>query len=326
MKSTGRLIVLGALLFALALSGAHAQSAIETLAGDLSDFIEQSGRELTPQMQTSSITSLEAGTAELGGFPNMYVSLGVGALLTDGIGDVIDADYTIDLEGILQEELRDEQLYDLLRGFLPLPVLRLTYGIGLPRGFEANLQLMTVPSALTEDRGVEGASFGLTNIGGRVRKTLLPDGPKIPAIAIGVGYVYSSFNLAYRLEELETVDVGNTTINVTGGDLDYEVVTHSAGLDVRVSKKVGPITPYMGVAGWYQWSSFGGGVENLTGTIGGSPVGPVEQPRDFEDNDLNSIVSAGADLTFGIFLFFLEGGYAFSTRTPSAYTGFRVQF
>lgn len=326
MKTTGRVTALAALLFALALSGAQAQSAIDTLAGDLSDFLEQSGRELTPHMQTSAITSLEAGTAELGGFPHMYVSLGFGAMFTDGIGDVIDADYTIDVEGILEDELGDNQVYDLLRDFLPLPVVRLTYGIGLFRGYEANLQLMTVPSALTESTGVEGASFGLTNLGARVRKTVLLDGPGVPAVAIGVGYVFSNFNLGYELKELETVDVGNTTINVTGGEINYELVTHSAGVDVRLSKKVGPIIPFMGVATWYQWSSFDGGVENLTGTIGGSTVGPVNQPRDFTDNDLNSVVSAGADLKLGAFVFFLEGGYAFSTQAPSAYTGFRVQF
>ena len=318
MKTTGRIVVLAALLLALAFSGLSAQTPVEILAGDLSDFLEQASREITPHMQTSAITSLEAGSAEIGSFPHMYFSLGLGAMFTDGIADVIDAEYTIDVEGILEDEAGDNEAYDLIRDFLPLPVVRLTYGIGLLRGYEANLQLMTIPSALTDATGVEGASFGLTNVGGRVRKTVIPDGPQTPAVSIGVGYVYSSFNLGYELKELESVDVGGTEIGITGGEITYELVTNSAGVDVRLSEKVGPIIPYIGVSSWYQWSSFEGGVDGLAGTVANTSVGPVNTLRDFKDNDLNTIVSAGIDLKLGFFVYFLEGSYAFSTRAPAA--------
>ncbi|MFP4302543.1 MAG: hypothetical protein ACLFQZ_11000, partial [Spirochaetaceae bacterium] len=199
MKTTGRIIVLAAILLVLAFSGAYAQTSVEILAGDLSDFIERAGREITPHMQSSAITSLEAGSAEIGSFPNMYFSLGLGAMFTDGISDVVDAEYTIDVEGILEDEAGDNDTYDMVRDFLPLPVVRLTYGIGLLQGYEANFQLMTIPSALTDATGVEGVSFGLTNVGGRVRKTLISDGPQTPAVSVGVGYVYSSFNMGYDL-------------------------------------------------------------------------------------------------------------------------------
>ena len=55
-------------------------------------------------------------------------------------------------------------------------------------------------------------------------------------------------------------------------------------------------------------------------------MGPVNTLRDFKDNDLNTIVSAGIDLKLGFFVYFLEGSYAFSTRAPAAYTGVRFQF
>ncbi len=326
MKTTGRIVVLAALLFALAFSGLHAQTPVEILAGDLSDFLEQASREITPHMQTSAITSLEAGSAEIGDFPHMYFSLGLGAMFTDGISDVIDADYTIDVEGILEDEAGDNQAYDMIRDFLPLPVVRLTYGIGLLRGYEANLQLMTIPSALTSATGVEGVSFGLTNVGARVRKTVISDGPQTPAVSVGVGYVYSSFNMGYELKELESVDVGGTQIVVTGGEITYDLVTNSAGIDVRLSEKIGPIIPYIGVSSWYQWSSFEGGVDGLAGSVANTDVGPVNTLRDFKDNDLNAIVSAGLDLKLGFFVYFLEGSYAFSTRAPAAYTGVRFQF
>lgn len=326
MKTTGRIVVLAAFLFALALSGVYAQTPVEILAGDLSDFLEQTSREITPHMQSSAITSLETGSAEIGSFPHMYFSLGLGAMFTDGISNAIEADYTIDVEGILEDEAGDNQAYDLIQNSLPLPVVRLTYGIGLVRGYEASLQLMTIPSALTDAAGVEGASFGLTNVGGRVRKTVISDGPQTPAVSIGVGYVYSSFNMGYELKELESVDVGGSEIIVTGGEITYELVTNSAGLDVRLSEKIGPIIPYIGVASWYQWSSFEGGVDGLTGTVSTTTVGPVNTLRDFKDNDLNTIVSAGVDLKLGFFVYFLEGSYAFSTRAPAAYTGFRFQF
>lgn len=333
MKTTGRIVVLAALLFALAFTSVYAQSPVETLAGDLSDFLEKTSREITPHMQSSAITSLETGSAEIGSFPSMYFSLGFGALFTDGVGDVIDADYTIDVEGILEDEAGDNDAYDMIRDSLPLPVVRLTYGIGLLRGYEANFQLMTIPSALTDATGVDGVSFGLTNVGGRVRKTVISDGPQTPAVSIGVGYVYSSFNMGYELKELDPVDVGsNAQIALDGGEIRYELVTNSAGIDVRLSEKVGPIIPFIGVSSWYQWSSYEGGVDKMTGTVtttnpnSTSDFSPVNEVNDFKDNDLNTIVSAGLDVKLGFFVYFLEGSYAFSTRAPAAYTGFRFQF
>ncbi|MFW6250550.1 MAG: hypothetical protein ACOC47_05535 [Alkalispirochaetaceae bacterium] len=326
MKRPIRLTLMVLLLFVLALPSLSAQSAIDTLASDLSDFLLETGRTLTPQMQSAAITSLEAGSAEIGGFPGMYFSLGVGALFTDGLADVIDGDYTIDVEGILEDQVEGNDVYDLIRGFLPLPVLRVTYGVGLFEDLEASVQLMTIPSALTDTAGVSGVSAGLTNIGGRVRKVVVSDGPGVPAVSLGVGYVFSSFNLGYELEELENVDVGETQITVTGGEVSYELVTNSAGIDVRVSERVGPIVPYLAVSSWYQWSSFDGGIEALAGTVSNTEVGPVDQLRSFDDNDLNVLLSGGVDLRLGVFVFFLEGSYAFSTQAPAAYTGFRLQF
>ncbi|MFP4409513.1 MAG: hypothetical protein ACLFPW_13410, partial [Spirochaetaceae bacterium] len=315
MKTTGRIIVLAAILLALAFSGAYAQTPVEILAGDLSDFIERAGREITPHMQSSAITSLEAGSAEIGSFPSMYFSLGLGAMFTDGISDVVDAEYTIDVEGILEDEAGDNDTYDMVRDFLPLPVVRLTYGIGLLQGYEANFQLMTIPSALTDATGVEGVSFGLTNVGGRVRKTLISDGPQTPAVSVGVGYVYSSFNMGYDLKELDPIDVGRPQIALDAGEITYELKTNSLGVDVRLSERVGPIIPYIGVSSWYQWSSYEGGVDGMTGTViteGEEPsdFAPVNELRDFKDNDLNTIVSAGVDLKLGFFVYFLEGSYA----------------
>lgn len=326
MNRSARFALALVLLLACALTPLAGQSAIDTLAADLSDFLLQTGRELTPQMQSAAITSLEAGSAEIGSFPRMYFSLGLGALFTDGLSDVIDGDYTIDVEGILEDQVGGNDAYDLIRGFLPLPVLRVTYGVGLVAGFEASVQLMTIPSALTDTAGVSGVTAGLTNVGARLRRVVLPDGPGVPAISVGVGYVYSSFNLGYELVELENVDVGGTQITVTGGEVSYELVTNSAGVDVRVSEPVGPIVPYLVLSSWYQWSSFDGGIDGLAGTVSNTAVGPVDQPRSFEDNDLNVLVAGGVDLRLGIFTFFLEGSYAFSTQAPAAYTGFRLQF
>lgn len=326
MKTTGKTLVTALLLLALALAGAHAQTPVEILAGDLSDFLLETGREVTPHMQTSAITSLEAGSAQIGNFPRMYLSLGLGAMFTDGIANVVDAEYTIDVEGILEEEAGGNDVYELVRDFLPLPVVRVVYGVGLAEGFEANLQLMTIPSALTDSAGVSGVNAGLTNVGGRLRKTILQDGPGVPALSLGVGYIYSSFNLGFDLIELESVDVGDTEITIGDGEISYELVSNSAGVDVRISEQLGPIIPYIGLASWYQWSQFEGGVDGLKGTVGSASVGPVNELRSFSDNDLNTILTAGMDLKLGFFVFFLEGSYAFSTQAPAAYTGFRFQF
>lgn len=326
MKTTAKTALFAFLLLAIALTGAYAQTPVEILAGDLSDFLLQAGREITPHMQTSAITSLEAGSAQIGNFPKMYFSLGLGALATDGIAGIVDADYTIDVEGILEDEAGGNDTYELIRDFLPLPVIRAAYGVGIAGGFEANLQLMTIPSALTDSTGVSGVNAGLTNVGGRVRKTVLEDGPGVPAFSVGVGYVYSSFNLGFDLIELETVDVGETEIAISDGEISYELVTNSAGVDVRLSEKVGPIIPYIGISSWYQWSEFEGGVDGLAGSVGNASVGPINELRGFSDNDLNTIATAGVDLKLAVFVFFLEGSYAFSTQAPAAYTGFRLQF
>lgn len=326
MKSTARTVLFSIFLLVLAFSGLKAQTPVEILAGDLSDFLLKTGREITPHMQTSAVTSLEAGSAQIGNFPHMYFSLGLGAIATDGISDIVDADYTIDIEGILEDEAGGNDAYELIRDFLPLPVIRGTYGVGLAGGVELNFQIMTIPSALTDTAGVSGVNAGLTNVGGRIRKTILEDEPGLPALSVGTGYVYSAFNLGYDLVELEAVDVGGTEITIDGGEIKYELVTNSAGVDVRLSEKLGPLIPYIGLSSWYQWSEFEAGVDALEGTVGTANVGPVNELRTFSDNDLNTVALAGFDFKLAFFVFFLEGSYAFSTQTPSAYTGFRLQF
>lgn len=325
-------IVLAVCLMLLATT-AWTQTTLDELATGLQIFFDELGEELVPNLQTASVLNHGLGSAQLGDFPHMYVSLSAGATVAPDVLTFTDDEETFGdqysfVENFLDEAgLNDSSVRDVTDNYAPYPSMRASFGIGLVGGYEIDIQAGIVPSALSGVIPVDGVDASITTIGTRVRKVLVEHEAGIPAISVGVGYVYSSIDFGYDLDELDPIDFGSQTIDLSG-DLILEAQTHSFGIDARTSTQLARVFyPFVGVSGYFQRSTYKAGIEDLSGELEDETPAPInkEPLSEQEFNDFNLVVNTGTDIKLAAFNLFVHLNYAIDTQAYGGIVGMRVQ-
>ena len=317
-------------------TGVYAQSALDQLSTDLQTIFEELGEEIVPNLQTASVLNHGLGSAELGSFPRMYVSLSTGATVAPGVLEFTDDEAKFEnfalINTFLDEAgLNDSSVRDVTDNYAPYPSMRATLGIGLVGGYEIDVQLGLVPAAASGLIPVDGAEAAITTIGTRLRKVLVKQQDGIPAISVGLGYVFSMIDFSYDLEEVDPITTGSgaseTTLDLNG-DITFEAQTHSIGLDVRASTRFLRVTyPFIGVSGYFQRSTYRAGADDFSANVNNAadPTAPSVEPLSEQDfNDFNVVINAGSDIKLAILNIFLHLNYAVDTRAYGGILGMRI--
>lgn len=339
-----------------------AQSAIDQLSSDLEFMFRELGKELVPNFQTVSVLNHELGSAYLGDFPRMYFSLSAGGTVDQrGILSFTKPEFSDRYEnyGLFEElfdevNLNDDDVRDITDNYLPLPSLRAGFGVGLRHGMELSFQVGMIRQATTDSaieaagigEEVEGARASIVTIGTRLRRVLIQPDRGVPAVSVGVGYVYSGIDFGFPIDTIDPLDLGGSGENkqslAVNGEIVFKNVTHSFGFDVRASRQlIRVFYPFIGMSTYYQVSNYEAGVKNFGGELisgedpersdPGDPdavfVTPAVQPFvDDQYRNFNVVLNAGLDIKLAIVNLFVHGNYAVSTRAPGAIVGLRLQF
>ena len=299
------------------------------LKNDLTTLFEKIGEDMLPQLQHVAKSGDALGGATLPEDRRFFAALSTGAVFSDGISDSLnEANYeVIDATALLDDALSNAgPLQDLYQDFLPYPMLRASFGIGLPRDIEVAGMVAFFPqglsSAIGNAAGIDGLEFSTFNAGIRARKTLLASDGWIPAVSMGVGYSFTGFGVGYELPTVDQQDIG---LEFTG-DLDLSGNVHTAGLDFAVSEPLGFFVPFIKVSPYYQAASFEGGIKNLDATFSGSSY-PGEDPiAEASTYDFALEFGTGFELNLGGFGLLAEGTYGASSQAFGAELGMRLQF
>lgn len=321
--------ILIALLIGMAVTLPVSAQNFTGLKNDLTTLFEKIGEDMLPQLQHVAKSGDALGGATLPENRRFFAALSTGAVFSDGVSDSLnEAEYqVIDATAILDDALSEAgPLQDLYKDSLPYPMLRASFGVGLPRDIELAGMVAYFPqglsSAIAGAAGVDGLEFSTFNAGVRARKTLLPSDGWIPAVSMGVGYSFTSFGVGYELPTVEQQDIG---LEFTG-DLDLTGTVHTAGLDFTVSEPIGFFVPFVKVSPYFQASSFEGGIKNLNATFSGSNY-PGEDPiAEASTYDFALEFGTGFELNFGGFGLLAEGTYGAGSQAFGAELGMRFQF
>ncbi|TVR67985.1 MAG: hypothetical protein EA427_11715 [Spirochaetaceae bacterium] len=330
-----------------------AQSAIDQLSADLEYMFQELGKELVPNLQTVSVMNHELGSAYLGEFPRMYFSLSAGGTLDQsGIlkftkPEFSDRYQNYSLFNNLFDEinLNDKDTRDITDNYLPLPSLRAGFGVGLWYDMELSFQVAmmrqaTTDSAIrsaTDDEDLQDIRASITTVGTRLRRVVVKPERGVPAISVGVGYVYSGIDFGFPVGTTDPLDIGGGQSLAIDGEIVLKSITHSFGFDVRASQQVIRVLyPFVGMSAYFQVTDFEMGVKGFTGEIiegddpvrgQGTSVTPAIQPfTDQQFRNFNVVLNTGFDIKLAIVNLFLHGNYALSTRAPGAIVGMRLQF
>lgn len=335
---------------------------LQLLGQDFDTFIYGFGEELLPDLAQSAAWGQFPGTAIYPEDSNFFFTITTGAILTGGIFTFADPDNNpfevLDVPGILSDQLTAAGvggLYDGVRGFFPIPVLRLSSGFRLPADFELMFNITGFPQFITDAviglvPDVDGVVFNSFNAGTKVRYPLLQDDGPFPAISIGAGYSYSAFQLGYPLGSISADGApvvsgyGSTSLNASDalyirGDLLFGSSIHSFGVDFQVSKQFGVVAPFVGVSPYYQIASLYGNIggsdassntfdaflDNNGDGVADSVYNGLPPIASWDDNDLSLLLTGGVDFVFGGFVLELHGSWTVGDGSPGAKLGFRFQ-
>ncbi len=299
---------------------------------DLATFLGGFGTDILSQLQQSALMSDGVGDASIGDFPHFFFSLGAGAVLSNGIGKIVDdpgAFQVLNVSQIIQLALNTfnnatvTDLYSGSRKFFPFPNGRLAVGVGIAGGVEVIGQVAYWPQALTAAL-LPGATVDLINAGLRVQKRLLSDEGFLPGLSVGVGYIYSGVTLGYNLSQFGTITLSPATLDFSQSTLSLAAGLQTVGVDLTVSKRLAFFVPYLKLSGWYQWGVYDASVKNLSATI--STTSALNPTAHEELSGLDFLVSAGFGLKFGAFGLNIGGSYDPRTNFPALTVGMSGQF
>jgi hypothetical protein len=329
-----RLIIL-VLLVALAGPALFGQDALGQLSKDLQTVFDEMGKEIAPNLQTASVLNHGLGSAQIGDFPHMYFSVSAGATVAPGVlkftGDEEKFDNYSLLSNFLEEaDLgEDADIRDITDNYAPYPSLRAGFGVGLTGGWEIDVQAGVVPQAIIGMIPAEGVTANITTLGGRVRKVVVRQEQGIPAVSVGLGYVYSGIAFGYDLADLDPIDAGGGTTLDLDGEMTFQSATHSFGTDVRVSTRLLRVLyPFVGASGYYQATDYKAGIDGFSALVGGSTTPVQANPEPLSEqtfNNFNVVLNTGMDIKLAIFNLFAHLNYAVTTQAPGAIVGFRIQ-
>jgi hypothetical protein len=331
---------------------------LSLLGQDFDTFVHEFGQELLPDLSQAAIWGVFPGTATFEDDRGFFVTLSMGAMLTDGIfkfaEDGSAAFEVLDLPEIINTQVQAagaQNLFGTLQSFFPIPVLRVATGFRIGPSTEFMIDITGFPQLITDFAaglaGLEGLRLNALHVGTKVRQPIVEETEVIPAISIGGGYTYSGFQVGYPLGTIGTPvgDYGSTPIG-TGwtlylkGDLLLGSSIHSFGVDLQASKQFGVFAPFIGLSPYYQIASFNGNIGGADPASSvfdayidynnGGPARDVDYDGDkpiasWVDNDLSLLLTGGVDLLFGGFVLELHGSWNIGDGSPGARIGFRFQ-
>ena len=351
-----RFIVVVAILV-LVTAGLSAQD-LSGLGRDFEVVIEELGASLLPDLTQSAIWGQYPGLASYADQSNFFLTLSLGAILTDGLLGFVDDDEAFTVlnvpnlfRGILTSA-GDERLTSLFEGmktFFPVPVSRTSFGFTLPGEVEAMVGVGGFPQFVTGWvgglTGADSLKLSMLHVGTKVRKGILSDTGRFPALSIGGGYSYSGFTVGYDLAALGEgtggygqVQVGLGELNVKG-ELLMRSRVHTFGLDFQASKALGFFVPYVGISPYYHLASFSGGVGaggvfDAFVDYDGVAVNGVNRDVEYDgeapatawvSNDLSLVLFGGFDMIFGNTVFQVGSAWLVPTGSPGVTLSVRWQ-
>lgn len=319
---------------------------LKPLGNDLSALLDGLGREMLPNIAQSSLAGTGIGEAEVGDFPHMFFALSGGAVLSNGIGKFITEDNSnfelLNVYGLLNQALVSagatvNDLYNTSKTFFPYPNYRLSIGFGTVYGIESIVTFSILPQGLvdfgTKLANITGITLNSFNGGIKLRKVLLSDTGEFPAVSLGAGYSYSSFNAGYKLTGFSQ-PLSGFTLNLEG-DLSMAAVVHSAGFDLGISKRFFIFIPFLKASAWYQWADYKGTVKNFDAIVEDSGGGEITSYQSQSLNDpealyaihnLSLLLTGGMEIKLGGFALTASAVFNPANLTLGVETGLRGQF
>jgi hypothetical protein len=358
-------IAVTVLSFALLVGAVSAQD-LNGFANDFEALLVGITRDAAPNLQMSALSGNVVGDATIDRFMFFFPSLGITA--TDGIAKVLEPgahawEFVVPMTTVVNKAVGSnksllDDVHALESSFFPYISSKIGFGMAVGHDFDVIVAGMYLPAALTkiivENAGgsklsSQGISFDTYNIGVEVRKTILKDAKRSPALSLGLLYNYSALNLSvdnFSLGKMTDggVDVGTQKLNLDGS-ISFNTSVHNIGFDVHVSKHLLFFTPFARITGVYQFAETKSDAD-LTATLGdpGDPSPTTVKIRTSPDvriSGFSTIATLGYDLTvaavslntnvaldlaraeFGVSSLSLSG---LSGRGVSLNTGIRVQY
>ncbi len=280
-------------------------------------------RDAAPNLQMSALSGNIIGDADLDRFTFFLPSLGI--TITDGVASILETgaypwEFLVPLPGIVNTVVGSDTdkldtIHALESRFFPLMSMKIGFGMPLPSDMDLIVSGMYIPPVLTEallkqageDIASQGIGFSTLNFGVEVRKTLLKDGKRSPALSIGGLYNYGNFNL--EVSDLSLAKLTNGGVDVSGdkldltGSLEYKTSIHNIGFDLHVSKHLAFFTPYAKFSGVYQYAKVMGDTD-LTAKLqtAGTTVNVKTSPVVIISN-FSTLATLGYELKVAAFVF-----------------------
>lgn len=320
MKKT----ILVFLVLCILLTQVEAEVDLNGFANDFKTLIVGVTRDVAPNLQMSALSGNIVGDATIDRFMIFFPA--VGLTVSDGLGTILEnGAYNwvfISIPKIIDTVVgTDAGTLDTLHAIesriFAYPSFKIGFGFGLPKGFDVIFSGMYIPPVLTEtlvkNAGDKieslGVSINTMNIGAEVRKTIIKDSKKTPALSLGALYNYGNFNMEVAQMKLSSLIAGG--FDVSGqkldmnGSLSFNTSVHNIGLDLHVSKHLHFFTPYAKISGIYQYAVTESDVD-LLATLGdpattGSTIKIQTNPSVVISN-FSSFATVGFDLNLFIFI------------------------
>lgn len=328
---------------------AQTEPDLTPLYNEFAVLFDEIGADSISHIQQFGLTMDGTGRAQIG--PHVFFSWSAGTVFLPGIltfraGDnpftIFDINQIV--SGMLESEPALADLYAGSAEFFLNPGMRLTLGAGLKNGLEFYAHFGIIPQALiTATEGllqnfvdIQGLVFNRFNAGVRIRKVLLSDQGAFPAVSLGAGYTLTRFNMGLNdlsALPLEGFEMSGFSLGLDGA-LNIGTSMHTAGVELAVSKTLLFFAPFVKITGYYQWTRYTGGIENLQVTMTNSALpdldpivatgtDPVSEQR---ISDLSFVGSAGFELVFGKLSFIAQGAYDVGSATPAANVSIQFRF
>ncbi len=319
------------LMLVIAVSGSYAQeisedALVNAVSGDFDKFLTGIGKDISPVLIQNAVSGQNIGQAEIGE-DRFYFNIIPVAAVSSGSGFMPHKDVTgyyevVNLDNLIVTNIgsliRDTSITDSLFGTTAYyPSFRLNAGVKvfsdielLINGFYLPSSLVGLASGLLSE--LEQITLSALNISAFVRYPILKDTGVLPAVSVGVGYVFDNFT--FELADLTSFSTYFSGFDSLGFGL--ETVVQAFTIQAGISKQIGFFIPFARMSAWYADSSY-------------TPSATVSSPLvidPVESNDIYFIAEAGSDLKFGKYIINLAGNYNLSNGVWGASIGSRFQF
>ncbi len=299
------------IIFIVAVSGAFAQVAFDTMEESFSDFSD----DVASALPYASTIGLNWSDATVRSLPHFGIGLTAGAIMipSKAFTDLADS---MGFEDELPKEIADSTIGVPLPGYTleaRIGGLILPFDIGVKFGYISPDMVAKLP-----------VSVDYTLVGFDIRTPILKQNLLLPSISFGVGYNYLKSGIETSidagLDSFAGTSTGNTyldeeidKLSFTDPRVRFQMESNVIDFKLQVSKNLLIITPYFGLGYAYGWSTAGGGissdVEYNGSSISSAEISNIKDAFDLAGEDapeltadgvfVSSDVAAGAFRAFG---------------------------